>query len=268
MKLAIIGGGNMGTAFGVAFQNSNLVKPENIYVVEPREEQREFLKQKYAWNSNNKICENLKNFDVVILALKPQDYKDPCVQLASYIKDNTLVISVMTGIQIDELKRILGTTKIIRCMPNTPVLINQGVTAYLIDPEVDQNSIDLIETILNQTGIAIKVDNSDLIDAATSLSASGAGFVFYLIENILKAGKELGFDELSSEKITYQTILGSLELWKSSQTEITELRSQVTSKGGTTAAGVEVLENAQVGKALIDAFVQAKNRAKELSRNN
>ncbi|MEZ4752695.1 MAG: pyrroline-5-carboxylate reductase [Bdellovibrionota bacterium] len=265
MRLVVIGGGNMGAAFAVAFENSGQVSKSDILVVETVEKRREFLSSEYGWSVQEKIDQKITEYDTVLLALKPQEFEEPCSQLKKFLAPNSLILSVMTGIKIVRLKEVLGVNKIIRCMPNTPVLVGQGVTAYLASPEVEKFELETVEQVLNSVGLAVSVSHSELIDSATSLSASGAGFVFYFAEHMLKAAIEMGFNTEDAENMVRETFSGAMKLWLESDKSIGELREQVTSKGGTTAAGFAVFEEAKLGEVSVKALKRAKDRAEELS---
>ena len=265
MRLAVIGGGNIGAAFAAAFEKSGLVNSTDILIVEILEERRSFLESEFNWKTQSDIDSNVSNADWVVIAVKPQNIVKPCADLADVIKPEQLIISVVTGVRIDRFKEMLGTDRIVRCMPNTPVLVRKGVTVFTKSEAVSSEEYASLEKILKDVGLAVKVDNEDLIDAATSASATGAGFAFYFAEHMLKGTIEMGFSPEDAEQITRQTVLGAMELWEQSGKDAPTLREQVTSKGGTTAAGFEVFKEGKLGGVIVNALLRAKERAVELS---
>ena len=265
MKIAIIGGGNMGTAFAAAFEKSGLVNSSDILIVEILEERRSFLESEYGWKTQSDIDSNVSDADWLVIAVKPQNIVKPCADLADVIKPEQLIISVVTGVRINRFKEMLGTDRIVRCMPNTPVLVRKGVTVFTVSEAVSSEEYASLEKVLKDVGLAVKVDNEDLIDAATSATATGAGFAFYFAEQMLKGTIEMGFSPEEAEKMVGQTMLGAMTLWEESGKDVVELREQVTSKGGTTAAGFEVFDQGKLGEVIVNALKRARERAVELS---
>lgn len=199
-----------------------------------------------------------QDFDIVCLAIKPQDFR----LLTALPLSQALIISVMTGITTTTLMQITQSAKVIRTMPNTPIKIGLGMTAWCKTPAVTQPETDWFQTAFSKVSKLVDVMNDDGIDQATAISASGPGFIFAMIEQYSAAAQTLGLTKEQAELLVVETFCGAATLLKQSGLSASELRQQVTSKGGTTAAGLAVLEKDNQWVKILQAAYQ---RAKELS---
>lgn len=196
-------------------------------------------------------------FDVVCFAIKPQDFK----LLTSLPLPAQLIISIMAGISTEAVMAKTGSTKVIRCMPNTPMQIKHGMSAWCATTEVPADVKAWFTTSLQSVTQLLEVPNDDWINKATAVSASGPGFVFAILEQYIQATQQLGFSPEQAVQLASQTLIGSAKLLEQSNQTASELKQAVTSKGGTTAAGLDVL---QVNwSAVLQAAYQ---RAQELSQ--
>ena len=266
MKAAIIGGGNMGSIFAQALCGKKMLAPEDLLFVEAREERCEELRRTFGCRAFVRPDESLAECEVVILAVKPQDASCACAKMSSYIRSAQIVLSIMAGITLQQLAGWLpSAAALVRCMPNLPTKIGEGVSVFFPSPRVAPQQKTKIQEILECLGLALPVSEESLIDAATAVSGSGPGYLFYIIENYAAAAEKLGFSAEQAKNLIYQTIRGSIEMWRAGSLAPAELRAMITSKGGTTAAAVSRFEEGKLGQVLQIGIHAAFSRAKELA---
>lgn len=261
MKLAFIGGGNMAYALIVGLKNKQ-VAMSDILVIEPDASKWPQLTQLGVQVSAE--LADVSNYDVILLAIKPQQLSALAKTLAP-ILTTQLVISIAAGIRLGDLSRWLGSyPTIVRAMPNTPAQIQAGVTGLYALPNVSEKHIALADQILQAAGSTLWLDSEEKLDAVTAISGSGPAYVFYLIEALQTAALELGLSDDEAKQLSIATFKGASLLADASTTPIDILRTQVTSKGGTTEQGLLSLENSQVKQAITLAAQKACQRAKTL----
>jgi len=270
-RIAFIGGGNMATSLvgGLIAAGTD---PADILVAEPDARQREQLVQQFNVAVTASNLASLQQ-DVVVLSVKPQQLQRVCRQLGA-IENVTdpLYVSIAAGVRSTDIDRWLGgNTAIVRCMPNTPALIQCGATALYANPSVNEAQKQLTDNILQAAGITIWVEHEGLLDAVTAVSGSGPAYFFLLIEAMQKTAVELGLDPASATRLTLQTALGAARMATESVLTAKELRAQVTSQGGTTAAAISSFEHnhfhAHVSQALHAAHDRSRELADELGKD-
>lgn len=266
MKIAIIGCGNMGMAFANSFIQYNLVKKEDLLLIEKNKERGDILQEQKAGVVVDTISEKISSVNLVILSVKPQDYPSVSEELKQYLRPGQLVLSIMAGIPIKKIQESLSYPLIIRAMPNTPALLGMGMTAFASAPEVGLSDIRLAENLINSTGRAVFLEEESLLDAVTGLSGSGPAYFFYLIKNMIDAGVAMGFDSAMSALLVKQTMLGSYHLMQTSDKSLDELIQAVASKGGTTEAALKTFGEKEVGEGLQKGIFAARDRAVELAK--
>jgi pyrroline-5-carboxylate reductase len=262
-RIAFLGGGNMATAM-----ISGLVKQgwpaHHIDVVELDTTARERLSalnvQTHAdWPTTVKP-------DVVVLAVKPQQMQSALSSITAHLH-SSLIISIAAGLTLTNLSAWLNAhTRIVRCMPNTPALVGLGMTVATASDACSETDRELASKVLGASGELFWVDEERMLNPVTAISGSGPGYVFYLMEWLEKAALELGFDKQQAHQLITQTFRGAAELAAQSPDSFATLREKVTSKGGTTAAGLAVLEQRSVGASIVDAAKAANERAIELGK--
>ncbi|MBN8548857.1 MAG: pyrroline-5-carboxylate reductase [Deltaproteobacteria bacterium] len=267
MNIAIIGGGNMGGAFARACLEKKLCSAKSLYIVEPLAARRAELFKQLGCRIEAAPSQTLKKYPIVFLAVKPFEMSAVCKSLSPYLGAKHLVISILAGIRIASISKALaGHKNIIRCMPNTPVQLGLGMSVFYSAPVVKERDLNVARTIFEAVGASLQVDKESLVDAATAVSGSGPAYLYYYIENMLKAAQRLGFSDIESELLVGQTITGALALWGASGESPECLRERVTSKGGTTAAALGVFQKKKVGAALIEGVKRADERCRELQK--
>ena len=262
-NISIIGGGNMAQALIGGLISRGL--PENqIQVSDPVEQIRSILQEKNiaVFTDNAKAIENA---DVVVLAVKPQVLADVLKPLHGLF-EGKLIISIVAGVTIEIIAALTGTQRIVRVMPNTPALVQTGAHGMYADASVSQEDRNLTGKILAATGLGLWVNTEAQIDAVTAVSGSGPAYFFYLMESMIRAGKNMGLDEKVAAALTLQTALGAAQMAISSDKTPAELRKNVTSPNGTTQAALEVFDRAQVSQSIQTALAAAQKRSQELAQ--
>jgi len=248
-------------------------KPDQILVAEPDANKCSELQKQFGVKTTRNNAETA-GCDVIVLAVKPQLLQKVCRQLASSgTTDRPLFISIAAGVRSTDINRWLGGDKaIVRCMPNTPALLQTGATALLANENVSDSQKNLAENIMQSVGITLWVKNENELDAVTAVSGSGPAYFFFLLEAMQKAGTELGLDAATAEKLTLQTALGAARMANESDVDAASLRARVTSKGGTTEQAINSFESAgfhqMVKQALTAACKQSETLANELGKDN
>ena len=265
MKIAIIGGGNMGITYAKAFVRSNIVKQDDLLIIEKHDEKREELKKEGIALLSNEITDSLLKYDIIISAVKPQDFKVMAAALKAHMHDDQLVISIMAGITIATIQQLLGHKKVVRAMPNTPAQLGFGISAFAAATDVSFEDISKVDMLLETTGKSIFMKDEGMIDAVTALSGSGPAYFYYIVKHMIEAGKQMGVEEPVAAMLVKQTMLGAFQIMNNSNQSLDEMIKMVASKGGTTEAALNKFEEKEVGKHIIEALNAAERRAKELS---
>jgi pyrroline-5-carboxylate reductase len=268
MKVAIIGGGNMGGAFARAFLEKGIVTPADLLIVEKSELRRKELQEDLECRLAAEVGPEISSAAVFFLAVKPQQMKEACAQFVPHLKGSQIVVSILAGITLASLGKALnGHKNIIRCMPNTPAQIGMGMSVFTASKDVPKKGREQVQELFEAAGLSLYVEDEKFLDAATAISGSGPAYVFYFIEHMLKAAKELGFSVDDSEMLVAQTLAGALGLWTASGESAEELRARVTSKGGTTEAAVQRFDAGSMGAILVEGIKRADERCRELQKS-
>ncbi|MDM1020770.1 pyrroline-5-carboxylate reductase [Acinetobacter sp. VNK23] len=264
-NICFIGGGNMAQAL-IGGLLSRGLPTTRITVSDPVEQIRHVLEEKGIQTTTDN-AEAIKNADVVVLAVKPQVLATVLQPLKGLLSDK-LVISIIAGAEIQTISDLIGggSQRIVRVMPNTPALVQTGAHGIYAPEAVGVQDRELSSQILAATGLTIWVDNEAQIDAVTAVSGSGPAYFFYLMESMIRAGKNLGLDEKVATALTLQTALGAAQMAITSSNSPAELRKNVTSPNGTTQAALEVFDRAQISQNIQAALAAAQKRSQELAQ--
>ena len=264
--IAFIGGGNMATAIIGGLRKAGL-GADQLRVVEPMAAQRERLRQQYDVLAQEAPDGDLARAAVVVWAVKPQHFAAAARALREQAggAGGALHLSIMAGVRCASIARLSGATRVVRAMPNTPALIGRGVAGLYANPACGQAERERAERVLGATGSLVWVDREAALDAVTALSGSGPAYVFYLLEALAAAGVRLGLPEATARQLALGTVGGAAALAEASPFSPAQLREQVTSKGGTTAAALQVLGERDVAGAFDAALQAAARRAAELA---
>jgi len=265
--MTFIGGGNMATALigGMVSRGSD---PADFRVVEPHAEQRARLAAAYPRAA---VCaaataEAVAGAELVVLAVKPQQMHEAAAALAPHLRASApVVLSIAAGIRLADLSRWLsGYSRLMRAIPNTPALIGKGISGVFAHPEVDAAGRALGAAALAAVGEVLWVADESMLDAVTGVSGSGPAYVFYFLEALEQAARELGFSGEDARKLAYATFDGAVALARASELEPAALRANVTSKGGTTERALAAMEADAVKAKIVAAVRAASERAREL----
>lgn len=260
--IAFIGGGNMATAILGGLRTAG-VPADRFVVVEPFEAQRARLAAETGISAREAAGPGLAEANVVVWAVKPQNFAEAAAQARGHLGD-ALHVSIMAGVRCGAIARGTGARRIVRAMPNTPALIGQGIAGLYANDACSANDRTMAARVLGPTGALLWVAQEADLDAVTALSGSGPAYVFYLIEAMMAAGTRLGLDPSIARQLAQATFAGAAALASRSPLEPAQLRAQVTSKGGTTAAALEQLAAHGVAQAFDAALLAAARRAAEL----
>jgi pyrroline-5-carboxylate reductase len=261
-NICFIGGGNMATSLigGLIAQGH---PADSISVSDPNESQREQLIQQYSINAFADCGPAMANADIVVLAVKPQVMKVVAESVALGLDKGSkqpLFVSIAAGINLYSLQSWLGQEQsIVRCMPNTPSLIQLGASGLFANEHTSIVQKNLAETVLKAAGIVQWVQSEAEIDAVTAVSGSGPAYYFLLMEAMIDAGVELGLSRETASELTIQTAIGAAQMAKESDVDTAELRRRVTSPGGTTEQAINTFESAHL-RDIVKAALNAANR--------
>jgi len=261
-KICFIGGGNMARAI-ISGLKANGYLMTDINVIEPEAEKRAALHADFGVSVTEQLP-SVALADIVVLAVKPQQLRDLSIFLGSLLQTQ-LIISIAAGIRAQDIGRWLGGYQsIVRVMPNTPAQIQAGVSGLYALSGVSTAQRAQAERIMQAVGDVIWLDKEAQMDAVTAISGSGPAYVFYFIEALQQAALELGLNEEQAKTLSLQTFIGASKLAEQSTEAPATLRSQVTSKGGTTEQAILSMENAAVKAAIIAAAKAAAQRSEAL----
>lgn len=265
-RLAFIGAGNMARSL-IGGLIADGWDPAGISVADPDTAQLSAVASRFGVGTNTDNHLVVADSEVVVLAIKPQTMREVAVDLARGIRQHKpLVISVAAGIRSRDLDRWLGgDCNLVRCMPNTPALVLSGATAMFATAAVSSSHRDLAENILRAVGLALWVDDEELLDAVTALSGSGPAYFFLVIEALQEAGQNLGLPDKTARLLAVQTAFGAAKMALESSDDAAALRQRVTSPGGTTEKALAVLEGGRLRALFNDALTAACERSRQLA---
>jgi len=270
-KIGFIGGGNMASSLVGGLINAGF-SATDIIVAEPDKSGRDALHEKFgittsADNVNTLSC------DIIVLAVKPQLLKIVCTQLSPHLtseKKPPLFISIAAGVRSTDINRWLNRpnkeqSAIVRCMPNTPSLLQCGAAGLFANEQVSTEQKNIAETIMQAVGLVIWVDSEEQLNEVTAVSGSGPAYFFLMMEAMQQTGEALGLSSEISQKLVLQTALGASRMAIESELSPTELRQMVTSKGGTTEQAILSFQNADYSQTVRNALQAANDRSISLA---
>ncbi|PCJ13226.1 MAG: pyrroline-5-carboxylate reductase [Gammaproteobacteria bacterium] len=267
LKIAFIGAGNMATSLAGGLIAKGLPSHQ-ITLSDPNQERLNELRNEYGVLGTTQNIECIQDAHVIILAVKPQIMADILSEIADTVKqNNALVISIAAGITLTKLSQGLGTeTALVRCMPNTPALVQCGATGLISNAAVNAAQREIAQSILESVGIALWMEHEEQIDAVTAVSGSGPAYFFLVMESMIQAGIDMGLSQQQAQQLTLQTALGAATMAMDSDVAPKELRKRVTSPGGTTEQAVNYLQDGDLPKLFKEALQAAKIRSEELGK--
>ncbi|MFK0313113.1 pyrroline-5-carboxylate reductase [Pseudomonas sp. NPDC090233] len=268
-RIAFIGAGNMAASLIGGLRAQGLDATQ-IRASDPGAETRARVKAEHGIEVFEDNAQAIAEADVIVLAVKPQVMKAVCEALRPNLQDGQLIVSIAAGITCASLQAWLGARPVVRCMPNTPALLRQGVSGLYATAEVSSAQREQAEQLLSAVGTALWLEQEQQLDAVTAVSGSGPAYFFLLIEAMTVAGEKLGLPRDTASQLTLQTALGAAHMAVASDVDAAELRRRVTSPAGTTEAAIKSFQasgfEAIVEKALAAAATRSAELAEQLGK--
>lgn len=265
-RVGFIGAGNMATALIKGIIESGLYRGDQVFASDSDPAKIKTITDTYKINGLSSNMELCSTCNIIILSVKPQVMAKVLEEIKGAITREHIVISIAAGIKINTIESSIGSgVPVIRVMPNTPALVQMGVSAIASGGAVKEDYLNVALDILKAVGIAFTVDEV-MMDAVTAVSGSGPGFIFRLMECLVAAAEKQGFDPETAKNMVINTFLGATTLAQKTGTELSGLRKMVTSPGGTTEAGLKYMDENKIGELLEGTVEAAKLRSVELGK--
>lgn len=252
--------------YAQSFLNSHITGKEDMMILEKSPEKAALLAQKDIGIVYAEAEDCIRQADLVIFAVKPQDCERLFADLRPHIDPQQVFLSIMAGVKIKTISEALGAKKIIRAMPNLPAQIGMGMTAFTSTDDVTRIELVMVQNLLSTTGKTLYVDAESSIDAVTAISGSGPAYVWFFMEAMTNAAKDMGFSEAEAELLVNQTFLGTVSLHIKQNLSCEEWIKRVASKGGTTEAALASFTDSKTEKNIRAGARAALNRAVELGQ--
>lgn len=262
-SIGFIGGGKMAEAIIKGLISSKSFALPGMRVSEPDPGRKKYLEEQYLISVTDNNREVITLSDIVVLAVKPQVLTKVLPEITP--RAGQLLISIAAGITLSYMEKRLPNASIVRAMPNNPALVGAGMTALAVGGKVGKEQLEKARRIFGSVGQVVEVEEK-VMDAVTGLSGSGPAYVYLMIEALAEAGKKLGIEQQSAEKLAVETVLGAARTMKETGKSAQELREMVASPGGTTMEGLKVLEKKKFVEAVVEAVKAAAEKSKKLSQ--
>ncbi len=262
--ISFIGAGVMGEAMIKGLLRQQLVAPENILAADPNQSRLDEICAQYGirCTADNQIA--AREAKVLVLSVKPQVMDKVLPELQGLVADVSLIVSIVAGVPLGAIADSLRNGRVVRSMPNTPGQIGKGITVWTAAPTVGREQRRQTELLLGAMGEQIFAEDERFLDMATALSGSGPAYVFMFMESLIDAGVHMGFSRRDAEQLVTQTLAGSVEYARQSGLHPAQLRNQVTSPGGTTAAGLYEMDKGGLRTVLSKGVWAAYRRSQAL----
>ena len=267
-KIVFLGAGSMAEALIAGIIKKGATLPGNLWVSNrSNDEQLNRLKNQYGITPCRDMPSLLTDADIVLIAVKPKDVYTVLQQAKPYIKNTMLLISVAAGVSTKSLEAILeNSMPIIRAMPNTSAAVGKSATALSGNKFILDEDLVLAKDIFNTVGMVVFTEEEKM-DAVTGLSGSGPAYIYYLIEAMQQSAKQIGLGQKEAQTLIIQTLMGAAEMVHSSDKSPQTLRHEVTSPGGTTEAGIRILEHHGVKEAFINCIMEATLQSERMGKD-
>ncbi len=266
MKVLVIGAGNMGLTYAEGMAQSPLLNRRNLMIFDVSAEKLSSLDKISHFDVYENLGDCLPKADIVFVAVKPYHSDELFKKMKEMVNPDQLIISLMAGVTIETIQDSLNLKKIIRAMPNLPAKVGLGMTAFTAAKEVTRVELLMVRNLLDTTGEAIHVENENFINASTGISGSGPAYVFYFMQSMMEAALKMGFSQNDSKILVTQTFEGAVKLFTESDLSPNSWMNKVASKGGTTRAALDSMEDNNVKELIKEAAYAAFNRATELGK--
>ncbi len=257
-QVCFIGAGAMGGATIRGLLREKVFTPDEIVACDPAESLLKNLSGELSIDTTADNVEGLKGARTVFLAIKPQHLEAVCAGIRPALRNDQLVISIVAGARLDTLCGYLDSTRVVRAIPNTPAQVGAGITLWTAASGVNSDDLQTTSRILGALGTELRTEDERHIDMATAVSASGPAYAFLILEAWTDAGVHIGLPRSTAERLARETLVGSMRMQEVTGSHPADLRAQVTSPGGTTAAALQAFEEgglrASFGQAIEAAF--------------
>lgn len=263
MNITFIGAGNMAEAIVAGIIGNEVVTVDEVCVTDISEERLELFESGYGVRTSTSNSAAVADADVVVLSVKPQIFPTVWPEIEAALKPDTLVVSIMAGVSSATIANG-KPIRVVRVMPNTPSLVGQGAAGIAAGEYADDANLHVAFRLMAAVGTVVVVDEEE-IDAVTALSGSGPAYVFYLLESMLEAADQMGLESGISRELALATVIGAAKLMQDSGEDAAALRNKVTSKGGTTAAAMNSMEEQGIKGSIVTALLAAQARSIELA---
>jgi len=267
MKLLVIGGGNMGLTYSEGMSKSPLLNRRKLMIQDLSPDTLSQLRENPDFEVYDNLDDCLPKADIVFIAVKPYHCVELFKTMKSMVHDQQVFVSLMAGVTIEFIQDQLGVKKVVRTMPNLPAKVGKGVTSFTASKSVSRVELLMVRNLLDTTGESIHVANEKFIDKSTGISGSGPAYVFYFMNSMLEAAKKMGFSDNDSRVLVSSTFEGAVALFNESDISAQTWMDRVASKGGTTQAALDSMEDNNVKELIKDAAYAAFNRAVELGKD-
>jgi len=263
MKIVFIGAGNMAEAIVAGIVDKQVVAAGDVCVTDISEVRLQHFIEKYNVGTSLDNPAAVVQADVVVLSVKPQVFPEVWAEIEGVLKPDALVVSIMAGIPSGKIAGV-KPIRVVRVMPNTPSLVGEGAAGIAAGEFATEADLETAQQLLDAVGSAVIVKEGE-IDAVTALSGSGPAYVFHLLEGMLEAAGQMGLEKEVSRELALATVIGAAKLMQETGEDADALREKVTSKGGTTEAAINTLQDRGVKDSIIAAMLAAQARSRELA---
>jgi pyrroline-5-carboxylate reductase len=267
-EIAIIGAGNAAEGIVHAIVRNTLLFADRIVAADPNEERRELFSQRFNVTVTDDNCAAVENSDILVLAVKPQQFADVCKGFADLVREDQLIVSIMAGVCTTTIEKLFVPKKIrvVRAMPNLPIHVGEGMAAVCKGAHAQQVDLLRAQRIFEAGGRCVVCDDESQMDAVTAISGSGPAYFYYFVEALTAAAEKIGLPKQEADLLAKQTCLGAARMMIESGEPAKDLRRKVTSPGGTTQAAIESMKSNAVFDLIGTAIESAWKRSQELGR--
>lgn len=266
MKVLVIGAGNMGLTYAEGMASSPLLNKHKLRIFDTDPKKIEMLRQQPQFDVYDTLEDCLPKADLVFIAVKPYHSEALFEKMKPMLNNEQIFVSLMAGVTIETIQEHLGQNKVVRTMPNLPAQVGKGVTSYTESKQVSKVELLMVRNLLDTTGTSIHVATENFIDASTGISGSGPAYVFYFMQSMLEAALKMGFSDYDSKVLVSNTFEGAIALFNENDISPKSWIAKVASKGGTTQAAIDSMDDNNVKQLIQDAAYAAFDRAVELGK--
>lgn len=263
--LTIFGVGTIGEAIARAVRDTGFIREDSLTLVEKRAEQLENLVRLFpSAEIQSEYPEHVRG--VAFLAVKPQETRELLKALNGRVDEQTLIISAMAGVLLEDVQLGLGHARVVRVMTNTPLVVRQAFSVWIAGESIDEEEKRFVRALLSVFGKEEEVAGENLLDVATAVSGSGPAYFFTFFQELVDAAESLGLSKVQAEQWVRWTALGAAHLWEDEKGDLQDMIQRVMSRGGTTEAALKDLPQDELRRIWKEAVGRAYTRVQELSR--